>query len=344
MAHSAPDLVSVPTRLPPLTRELWLLFHRDIGRSPTVRAVIDRITAITAAARCAFLGQQAAGRVVDPVIPWKRGLPYGQPRRGLIPVKTISAPTDNMELVLVLPPQQEGLMSRFVVRFLKDVLGENGREAEICQGSLEIDASDKVDATERAKRKFCETQALRHWSLTPTESRSPRPIFRLKVFMRAHPHSGASVAHLSSQAQHCDQQTKAPRQTAMRVPAKAATDRSADTAAARCRAIGGALAQAIFQRPGKLACVLETLFRDSSPSRRSGTGRARPAGRDVTFAADGFALAERKRRRRTGDRPSLPAKIPRNVDPPAVFRNSSGAMWRVVPPKRSSSGSSTPGR
>jgi hypothetical protein len=86
-------------------------------------------------------------------------------RRGLIPVKTISAPADNMTLVLVLPPQQEGLMSRFVVRFLKDVLGENGREAEICQGSLEIDASDKVDATERAKRKFCEAQALRHWSL-----------------------------------------------------------------------------------------------------------------------------------------------------------------------------------
>ncbi len=56
-------------------------------------------------------------------------------------------------------------MSRFVVRFLKDVLGENGWEAEICQGSLEIDASDEVDATERAKTKFCETQALRHWSL-----------------------------------------------------------------------------------------------------------------------------------------------------------------------------------
>ena len=86
-------------------------------------------------------------------------------RCGLIPIKTISAPTDYMELVLVLPPQQEGLMSRFVVRFLKDVLGENGWEAEICQGSLEIDASDEVDATERAKTKFCETQALRHWSL-----------------------------------------------------------------------------------------------------------------------------------------------------------------------------------
>src|SRR5216683_1365206 len=61
MARGVPDLVSVPTRLPPLTRELWLLFHRDIGRSPPVRAVIDLITAITTAARGAFLGEQAAG-------------------------------------------------------------------------------------------------------------------------------------------------------------------------------------------------------------------------------------------------------------------------------------------
>jgi DNA-binding transcriptional LysR family regulator len=61
MARGVPDLVSVPTRLPPLTRELWLLFHRDIGRSPAVRAVIDLITAITTAARGAFLGEQAVG-------------------------------------------------------------------------------------------------------------------------------------------------------------------------------------------------------------------------------------------------------------------------------------------
>jgi DNA-binding transcriptional LysR family regulator len=60
MARGEPDLVSVPTRLPPLTRELWLLFHRDIGRAPAVRTVIDRITAIMAGARAAFLGQQAA--------------------------------------------------------------------------------------------------------------------------------------------------------------------------------------------------------------------------------------------------------------------------------------------
>jgi hypothetical protein len=48
---------------------------------------------------------------------------------------------------------------------MKDVLGENGREAEICQSSLEIDASCESDATELAKRKFCEAQSLCDWSL-----------------------------------------------------------------------------------------------------------------------------------------------------------------------------------
>lgn len=56
-------------------------------------------------------------------------------------------------------------MSRFVVKFMKDVLGENGREAEICQSTLEVDASSEGHATELAKRKFCEAQALRDWSL-----------------------------------------------------------------------------------------------------------------------------------------------------------------------------------
>lgn len=56
-------------------------------------------------------------------------------------------------------------MSRFVVRFMKDVLGENGRETEICQSSLEIDAANESDAEEQAKWKFCETQSLCDWSL-----------------------------------------------------------------------------------------------------------------------------------------------------------------------------------
>ncbi|MBR0694996.1 hypothetical protein [Bradyrhizobium lablabi] len=56
-------------------------------------------------------------------------------------------------------------MSRFVVLFMKDVLGDNGREREVCQGLLEIDASTEGQATEMAKRKFCEQQALCDWSL-----------------------------------------------------------------------------------------------------------------------------------------------------------------------------------
>jgi DNA-binding transcriptional LysR family regulator len=55
MGRNAPELVSIPTQLPPLTRELWLLFHRDVGRTPAVRAVIDHITAIMAQAKAAFL-------------------------------------------------------------------------------------------------------------------------------------------------------------------------------------------------------------------------------------------------------------------------------------------------
>jgi len=56
MASSQPDLARVPTPMPPLTRELWLLFHRDVGRSPDVRAVIDRIAQIATEARAALLG------------------------------------------------------------------------------------------------------------------------------------------------------------------------------------------------------------------------------------------------------------------------------------------------
>jgi hypothetical protein len=56
-------------------------------------------------------------------------------------------------------------MSRFVVRFMKDVLGDNGRQAEICQSSIEVDASNEGHAAELAKKRFCETEALCEWSL-----------------------------------------------------------------------------------------------------------------------------------------------------------------------------------
>jgi hypothetical protein len=48
---------------------------------------------------------------------------------------------------------------------MKHVLGENGRETEICQRTFEVDASSEGQATELAKQKFCETEALREWSL-----------------------------------------------------------------------------------------------------------------------------------------------------------------------------------
>ncbi len=56
-------------------------------------------------------------------------------------------------------------MSRYVVLFMKDVLGGNGRQIEICQSSVEIDAINENQATELAKQKFCEAERLREWSL-----------------------------------------------------------------------------------------------------------------------------------------------------------------------------------
>jgi hypothetical protein len=56
-------------------------------------------------------------------------------------------------------------MARYVVRFLKDILGDNGRHAEICQSLLEIEAASSGDATELAKKKFCEKERLQEWSL-----------------------------------------------------------------------------------------------------------------------------------------------------------------------------------
>ena len=56
-------------------------------------------------------------------------------------------------------------MARYIARFMKDVLGENGHEAEICQRSLEIEAPNLGDAAELAKMRFCETENVKDWSL-----------------------------------------------------------------------------------------------------------------------------------------------------------------------------------
>jgi len=56
-------------------------------------------------------------------------------------------------------------MTRYVVRFMKDVLGENGNEVEICQRSVGVDAVDKLSAENLAKVRFCESECVKEWSL-----------------------------------------------------------------------------------------------------------------------------------------------------------------------------------
>ena len=56
-------------------------------------------------------------------------------------------------------------MARYVARFLKNVLGDNGCEMEICQRSLEIEAANQGHAAEVAKLRFCETEHVKDWLL-----------------------------------------------------------------------------------------------------------------------------------------------------------------------------------
>jgi hypothetical protein len=56
-------------------------------------------------------------------------------------------------------------MARYIARFMKNVLGENGHETEICQRSMEIEARSSAHAAKLAKEKFCESEQVKDWSL-----------------------------------------------------------------------------------------------------------------------------------------------------------------------------------
>jgi hypothetical protein len=56
-------------------------------------------------------------------------------------------------------------MSRYVVKFMKNVVGGDHHEVEVCQRLFEIEAQDKSTAIEIAKRKFCEVEHLSAWSI-----------------------------------------------------------------------------------------------------------------------------------------------------------------------------------
>lgn len=56
-------------------------------------------------------------------------------------------------------------MTRYIARFMKNVLGENGHEAAICQRLIEIDAKDQAVAADAAKTKFCKAENVGDWVL-----------------------------------------------------------------------------------------------------------------------------------------------------------------------------------
>jgi hypothetical protein len=65
----------------------------------------------------------------------------------------------------VAPDSKEIIMARYVARFLKRVLGDNGCETEICQRSLDVEAANRTRAAEVAKLKFCESENVEDWQL-----------------------------------------------------------------------------------------------------------------------------------------------------------------------------------
>ncbi|WP_315701824.1 MULTISPECIES: hypothetical protein [unclassified Bradyrhizobium] len=56
-------------------------------------------------------------------------------------------------------------MPRFIVRFMKDILGENGQVCEICENAVELDAGSEREAEQKAKERFCRIHGTHDWSL-----------------------------------------------------------------------------------------------------------------------------------------------------------------------------------
>jgi hypothetical protein len=61
--------------------------------------------------------------------------------------------------------KKEACMARYIARFMKDVLGDNGHQAEICQRSIEVEAHSETHAAELAKGEFCECEQVKDWIL-----------------------------------------------------------------------------------------------------------------------------------------------------------------------------------
>ena len=56
-------------------------------------------------------------------------------------------------------------MPRYIARFYKHVLGENGHVGDICQCVADLDVLDNAQAIDDAKRKFCQMHGVHDWTL-----------------------------------------------------------------------------------------------------------------------------------------------------------------------------------
>ena len=56
-------------------------------------------------------------------------------------------------------------MVRYVVKFFKRLVNDEGREFETCQGTVETLAADEPQAAAMAKQRFCEAGSLSDWSI-----------------------------------------------------------------------------------------------------------------------------------------------------------------------------------
>lgn len=56
-------------------------------------------------------------------------------------------------------------MPRFIVRFMKEVLGEMGQTSQVCQTTVGLDSKDEREAEQKAEERFCEIHGTDDWSL-----------------------------------------------------------------------------------------------------------------------------------------------------------------------------------
>jgi hypothetical protein len=103
-------------------------------------------------------------------------------------------------------------MVRYIARFMKNVLGGNGHEAEICQRSIEIEAPDSGCAAEFAKLSFCESENVKDWGLHAdrlqiTDAEFPSLPFGRCVRRSGHPLAGFD--HPQHEPGKCDRSMRA---------------------------------------------------------------------------------------------------------------------------------------